>query len=221
MDSAPMCWKMRWDGDSKVCAVDFVQWTVNHKLIPLLAALALSLISTGCQTENVEESHASAVNLRGDHQAETSKMGDGNIGSKNGMSFRHFSVGKSSLLLIFYTNSLPDHTYSGEAGTHQVYAWLIRHQPTDIPAWQNMEREISLRSPQNLSVSNSEPLHGHIKLTDTGWRQKNLFHITFALEGDDGASVNGEFKSYDRSKFDPNMIWLVPYMLICGPFVDW
>jgi hypothetical protein len=86
----------------------------------------------------------------------------------------------------------------------------------------HLQNEIaSAETLANLSISNSEQLHGYVEIQEADWRHENLFHIGVDLAGDDGAALKGEFNSYNKTKFDAKQLWLDPYLIVFGPFVKW
>ena len=194
---------------------------MKPKLILGLTLVLSGGLLAGCQTETIQKSHMEAVNLRGDHRSETIQMqhtGGGWL--KNGAPFESLSLGEPCLLVIFYPTKVLNQMLRTETGSHQVNVWLVRNQSTGWEAGQHLQDAIrSTESPGNLSIPNSEQLHGQVEIKYADWRHKNHFHLGINLAGEDGATLKGEFDSYDETKFDPNQLWMGPFMIFFSPFV--
>ena len=183
----------------------------------LCLALVLSVVLTGCQTETVQKFQGIGTNLKGDGHTETNMPMSLTYygGVKNGRTSTAFSLGDQRcwFLLYYPTNNL-NQTLELQTESQQIYAWLVRTQLDDQKFW-------SVYSPSVPPFPNSEQLHGNVAISQYDWRHKNLFHISMDVIGDDGAVIKGEFISYTKTKFDAKQLWLDPYLIIFGPFVNW
>ena len=177
---------------------------MKPKLI-LCLALVLSFVFIGCETENIEKNHFSVTNLNGDGRTEThtNSFGIDEHTFADGKALSEFPLDnhRSCWLVLFYPTNQLNQISEWQIDSWQVCAWLLRTQLD--------------------GRGHSESLYGKIKVGEFDWRHKNRRYVAFDLTSTNGFALKGEFNSYDQTKFDANQLWLVPYLIIVGPFVNW
>jgi hypothetical protein len=189
---------------------------MKRKLI-LGLALVLSLVLTGCETEEIYHSRVALTNPNGDGFTKTnipiSRLWCSG-GVKDGKASAAFSLGNQHWLVLFYPTNKLNEVLETQTESGQVFAWLVRTQFDCEMLW-------SAKDPSAPSIPNSEALHGKIQIAQYDWRHNNLFHLALDMTGDDGVVLKIESDSYMKSKFDPQQLWLDPYLLVFGNFVKW
>jgi hypothetical protein len=78
----------------------------------------------------------------------------------------------------------------------------------------------SFDSPTDLDIPGSESLHGQVEIKQGSWLHRNYFYAGMDLADNNGLALNGDYKSYDKMKFEPiYILFFLAYVLHGGNII--